>query len=106
MPKHLEIADIQEAAGSFQLCGGHISGIEVAVHAVCILRLIKRTLKLSYVLTDASNAFNSLNCQVALPNIRNEHPCHPYKAPSELFADGDISEVGVAYFRVYLPHAS
>ena len=44
-------------------------------------------------LVDASNAFNSLNLQVALHNI-----CPPlatilvntYRAPTELFVDGDV----------------
>ena len=47
--------DIQEAAGSCQLCGGQIVGIEAALHSV-------RHLKTKAILlVDASNAFGSLN---------------------------------------------
>jgi hypothetical protein len=64
--------DIQEASGCLQMCGGQISGIEAAVHAV-------RTAFDSYdteavLLVDATNAFNSLNRQVALHNIRRLCP--------------------------------
>ena len=63
--------DLQEAAGSLQLCAGQIAGIEAAVHAM----------KEAFVgedddavlLVDASNAFNSLNREAALHNI--QHLC-------------------------------
>ena len=85
--------DIQEASGCLQMCGGQISGIEAAVHAV-------RTAFDSYdteavLLVDATNAFNSLNRQVALHNIRRLCPplatilINTYRAPTELFVDGD-----------------
>ena len=75
------------------MCGGQISGIEAAVHAV-------RTAFDSYdteavLLVDATNAFNSLNRQVALHNIRRLCPplatilINTYRAPTELFVDGD-----------------
>ena len=50
--------DIQEAAGSIQLCAGQISGIEASVHAV--RSLFQRDDTEAILLVDASNAFNSL----------------------------------------------
>ena len=64
--------DIQEAAGSLQLCAGQISGIEASVHAV--RSLFKRDETEAVLLVDASNAFNSLNCLSALHNIRRLCP--------------------------------
>ena len=64
--------DIQEAAGSHQLCGGQIAGVEVAVHAVRSSFLWDDTEGI--LLVDASNAFNSLNRIVALHNIRQLCP--------------------------------
>ena len=86
--------DIQEAAGCLQLCAGQISGIEAAVHAVRALFEKEETEAL--LLVDASNAFNSLNRQTALHNIQRLCPSfstiliNTYRAPSELFVDGDV----------------
>ncbi len=86
--------DIQEAAGSLQLCAGQLSGIEAAVHAV--RKLFQRTETEAVLLVDASNAFNSLNRQTALHNIRRLCPplatilINTYRAPTELFVDGHV----------------
>ena len=86
--------DIQEAAGSLQLCAGQISGIEAAVHAVDSLFQQEETEAI--LLVDASNAFNSLNRLCALHNIRRLCPSlataliNCYRAPTELFIDGDV----------------
>ena len=84
-------ADIQDAAGSRQLCAGQISGIEAAVHAV------RGDFKLSSteatLLVDASNAFNSLNREVALHNIQFICPSlataiiNTYRESTDLFVD-------------------
>ena len=85
--------DIQDAAGSLQLCAGQISGTEAAVHAVRSLFQSNETEAL--LLVDASNAFNSLNRQTALHNIKSLCPSlataliNTYWAPSELYVDGD-----------------
>ena len=82
--------DIQEASGCLQMCGGQISGIEAAVHAV---RTIFNSSDTEAVLL--VDATNSLNRQVALQNIRRPYPplatilINTYRAPTELFADGD-----------------
>ena len=86
--------DIQEAAGSIQLCAGQISGIEAAVHAAD--SLFQQDDTVAIFLVDASNAFNSLNRLSALHNIRHLCPSlstaliNTYRAPTELFIDGDV----------------
>ena len=64
--------DIQEAAGSRQLYGSQIAGIEAAVHSVrCLFESDKTEVIL---LVDASNAFNCLNRTMALMNIHTICP--------------------------------
>jgi len=60
--------DIREAAGSLQLCAGQLSGCEAAVHFV--QTLFGSSDAKAVISVDASNAFNSLNCQAALRNIQ------------------------------------
>ena len=85
--------DIQEALGCLQMCGGQISGIEAAVHTV--RTAFDSDENEAAILVDATNAFNSLNRQVALHNIRRLCPplatilINTYRAPTELFVDGD-----------------
>jgi len=56
--------DIQQAAGSLQLCAGQLSGREAAVHSTrqnfCSPDVD------AAILVDATNAFNSLNRQAVL----------------------------------------
>ena len=70
--------------------------IETAVRAV--LTAFESVDSKAVLLADASNAFNSLNCQVVLPFITCEGSAHPllftvlinnYRTPTELFVDGD-----------------
>ena len=85
--------DVQDAAGSVQLCAGQIAGVEAAVHAVrdCFGQDDTE----AALLVDASNAFNSLNRSVALQNIRHVCPTistiliNTYRAPTDLFIDGE-----------------
>ena len=85
--------DIQETCGCQQLCGGQVSGIEAAVHAVREAFVEEDTK--AVLLVDASNAFNSLNRHLALHNLRRI--CSPiatalintYREPTELCVDGD-----------------
>ena len=63
--------DIQESAGSLQLCAGQISGIEAAVYTVDSLFQQDETDQgHSACGCQASNAFNSLNHLSALHKIR------------------------------------
>ena len=80
--------DVQDASGCLQLCGGQISGIEAAVHAV--RTAFESDDNEAVLLVDASNAFNSLNRQVALQNIRRLCPplatilINTYRAPTAI----------------------
>ena len=60
--------DIQEAAGPLQVATGLESGEEAAIHAM--KEIFEDDNCEAVILVDASNAFNSLNRQVALHNIQ------------------------------------
>ena len=71
--------DLQDTAGPKQLCAGQIAGIEAAVHAVRSILSHEDTEAI--LLVDASNAFNSLNRQVALlADIATSQPHATYAA--------------------------
>ena len=84
--------DIQDAAGSIQLCAGQMTGTEAAVHAMNLAFNSEEAN--AVLLVDASNAFNSLNRQTALRNIRVLCPSistiliNTYRQDTELFVDG------------------
>ena len=86
--------DIQDAAGTLQLCAGQISGSEAAVHAV--RSAFEDDDTEAVLLVDATNAFNSLNRKIALHNIRSLCPAlstiliNTYRSDSDLFVDGDV----------------
>ena len=85
--------DIQEAAGAFQLCAGHEAGCEAAVHAMRKIFLEDETEAILQI--DATNAFNSLNRQATLHNIRRLCPpfatvlINTYREHTELFINGE-----------------
>ena len=84
--------DIQIAAGPLQAATGLQGGAEAAIHAM--KQVFEDENTEAVILVDASNAFNSLNRQVALHNI--QHTCPPfakvlintYRQPSRLFVAG------------------
>ena len=84
--------DLQDAAGSLQLCAGQIAGIEAAVHSMKEAFSSEGTE--AVLLVDASNAFNALNRDAALHNIRHLCPVlstiliNIYRESTELFVDG------------------
>ena len=84
--------DIQEAAGPLQVCAGHISGCEAAVHAMRQVYESQQTE--AVILVDASNAFNALNRNAALRNIQHLCPSlskiliNTYRDDTQLFIDG------------------
>ena len=86
--------DIQEAAGSIQLCAGQISGTEAAIHA--IRDSFHSAQCEAVLLIDANNAFNSLNREAALRNIQILCPAfatiliNTYHAATELFVQDTI----------------
>ena len=56
--------DIISSVGSLQVCGGHESGCEVAIHVMHTIFVDEKTEEV--LLVDAANTFNSVNCQVFL----------------------------------------
>ena len=97
---HVIRDDIQAVAGPLQLCAGQIAGTEPAVHVV--RSLFNHADSDAILLVDASNAFNSLNCSVALHNIQQLRPSlacvliNTYRSPASLYVSGDtlLSEEG------------
>ena len=74
---HVIRDDIQEVTGFIQLCAGQRTGIEAVIHATRLRFSSEETE--GVLLVDASNAFNSLNRQAALHNIRScALPLPPY----------------------------
>ena len=66
---HVTRKDIQEAAGSLQLCAGQMAGAEAAIHGMNLAFHDEGSD--AVLLVDAINAFtNLLNRQAALHNIR------------------------------------
>ena len=60
--------DIQSAAGPLQSCAGHEAGCEATVHAMKEIQELDETEAI--LLVDAENAFNTINRQAALHNIK------------------------------------
>jgi len=89
--------DIIESAGSLQLCAGQPAGCEAAVTAM--RELFKEEENDALLLVDATNAFNSLNREAMLNNIKSICPSiatyvyNCYCVPSSLFifGGGEIS---------------
>ena len=65
-------ADLMESAGPLQAAGGSKGGAEAAIHAMRTIFEDESTD--AVILVDASNAFNSLNRQVALHNVQRTCP--------------------------------
>ena len=84
--------DIIESAGSLQLCAGQPAGCEAAVTAM--RSLFEEDENDAVLLVDATNAFNVLNRNVMLHNIRSICPSiatyvyNCYNLPSRLFIVG------------------
>ena len=86
--------DVQKAAGYLQLWAGQPCGMEAAIHAMCAIYDDPEHQAL--LLVDARNAFNSLNCQATLRNIRWICPSiatiliNIYRDPTQLFVGGQM----------------
>jgi len=85
--------EIQEATGPLQTCAGHLSGCEAAVHAMH--QVFENAEAEGVILVDATNAFNCLNRQTALLNIKHLCPAlskvliNTYREHIQLFIDGE-----------------
>ncbi|XP_062508484.1 uncharacterized protein LOC134184756 [Corticium candelabrum] len=86
-------SDILNVAGPLQLCAGQNVGCEAAIHAIRGIYDEDETEAVLFV--DATNAFNTLNRQVALANISVNCPAifpilaNTYRQPSSLFVGGE-----------------
>ena len=86
--------DIQNTAGSIQLCAGQIGGAEAAIQAV--RELFQSDETEAVLLVDAQNAFNSLNRQLALRNVPSLCPLlaailiNTYRDPANLYIDNSV----------------
>eukprot|EP00923_Selenidium_pygospionis_P004428 GHVN01007124.1.p1 GENE.GHVN01007124.1~~GHVN01007124.1.p1 ORF type:complete len:991 (+),score=91.46 GHVN01007124.1:438-2975(+) len=84
--------EAMEAAGSRQTCMGLPGGCEAAVHA--LKEVFEEDETDAVLLVDADNAFNRLNRQAALLNIRHVCPSvstamtNVYRSPGTLFLEG------------------
>ena len=67
-----EKPEIMESSGSLQLCGGQKAGCEVAAHAMTEIYDSEETDAVLFI--DASKAFNSLNREALLHNIKSLCP--------------------------------
>ena len=85
--------DVRSAAGSLQLCAGQPAGCEAAIHAM--KGLFDDDECEAVLLVDASNAFNWLNQQVALRNVRILCPAlgtiavNTYRSNTDMFVGGE-----------------
>ena len=84
--------DVIDASGATQVCAGHKSGSEAAIHAMHDIFESNETD--AALLVNASNAFNSLNRVAAMHNVRVICPIitiyaiNTYRAPARLFIIG------------------
>ena len=90
---HVISENVQQAAGSLQLYSGQVVGMEAAIHGMNLAFQDKGSD--AVFLVDAINAFNLLNQQAALHNVRYLCPSiatviiNTYCEPTDLFVDGD-----------------
>ena len=94
--------DMIQATGCLQTCSGMSGGIEASIHAMATA--FKSDDSDAVLLVDAENAFNCLNREVALSNIKALCPSYyrylsnTYKTPSRMFINNSseiiLSEEG------------
>ena len=86
--------EVMDAAGSLQLCAGQDSGIEAAIHAMA--EVFSDPATEGVLLADATNAFNSLNREVALRNVQHLCPSlaqlttNTYQQPANLHVAEEV----------------
>ena len=85
-----------QATGCLQTCSGMSGGIEASIHSMALA--FGNDNSEAVLLVDAENAFNCLNREVALANIKTICPSYhkylsnTYKTPSNLYVNNS-SEV-------------
>ena len=85
--------EIQSAVGALQLCAGHPTGVEAAIHSM--REFLNHDDNDGILLIDADNAFNRVNRAVALWNVQYICPAakyvliNVYRVPTRIFMLGD-----------------
>ncbi|MEO7176741.1 MAG: reverse transcriptase domain-containing protein [Saprospiraceae bacterium] len=85
--------EIQSAVGALQLCAGHPTGVEAAIHSM--REFLSHEDNDGILLIDADNAFNRVNRAVALWNVQFICPAakyvliNVYRIPTRIFMVGD-----------------
>ena len=86
--------DVKRAVGNLQVCAGQRARCEAAIHAVKTMFADPECE--AVLMVDASNAFNSLNREAAIHNIKVRCPSlakyveNSYKVPAQLFICGEV----------------
>ena len=89
---HVTKPDVIDASGSLQVCAGHKSGSEAAIHAM--RNIFEADETDAVLLINASNAFNALNRAASLHSIQVLCPTlatyviNTYRQPTRLFITG------------------
>ena len=76
--------EVKRATGARQLCCGQQAGCEAAIH--CMTEWFQRDENDGIILVDAQNAFNSLNREAALTNLRFFLSCSGHNRHKHLSA--------------------
>ena len=87
--------EIQQSAGSLQLCAGQPSGCKAAIHA--LRHIFDDVTTEAALLVDASNALNNLNCWLALANISTL--CPAFLLTPIVMMPTCLLEVRLSYLR-------
>ena len=84
--------EVKRAAGNLQVCAGQQGGGEAAIHAMS--EIFQESEVDAVILVDAKNAFNNINRDAMLHNIKMRCPTlsryveNTYGTPSDLFIEG------------------
>ena len=87
--------NVKRVVGNLQVCAGQQAGCEAAIHAV--RSMFDHPDCEAVLMVDASNAFNCLNREAALHNIKMRCPSlatyveNSYKVPAKLFICGEVT---------------
>lgn len=85
--------EVQRSVGALQLCAGHPTGVEAAIHAM--RNFLEHDDNDGILLIDADNAFNRVNRAVALWNVQYTCPAmkfvliNAYRTPTRIFMTDD-----------------
>ena len=85
--------EVQKAVGALQLCAGHPTGVEAAIHSM--RQFLDHDDNDGILLIDADNAFNRVNRAVALWNVQYICPAmkyvliNVYRTPTRIFMVGE-----------------